>query len=193
MPSFSYELRYLEAGADILGNFLLSPEIYWPLGISAPAGETPYPQLTLGNLELSRLRASVLANNSEEQEQLARVNEKFKQVHKQWQVAWENKATHEIRSRLTQWRNFLEDYRDNSAANYDRYFYDVFRRVICQILTPEAGGLSKADAEMISGLDGLLSLLLIKGDFVWEPQLKSAFPETDFWYLYGRLPKERPL
>lgn len=193
MPSFSYELRYLQAGIEILGNFLLSPEIYWPAGISAPAGEPPYPRLTLGNLQLSYLRASALANTTVEQEQLAQADEKINHIHRQWQVAWENKAAYEIRSRLTQWRNFLEDYRENSAANYDRYSYEVFRRVICQVLLPETEDLSKADVEMIDGLDRLLSSLLIKGDFIWEPELKGVFSEKDFWYLYGRLPKERPL
>ena len=47
-----YELRYLKAGIDMLEDYIQSGELYWSIGISAAAGQTPYPQMTLGGLLL---------------------------------------------------------------------------------------------------------------------------------------------
>ena len=56
MSTFLYDLRYLQAAVDVLQDFLFSPEIYWPIGIQPPMGETPYPQLTLGGISLALVR-----------------------------------------------------------------------------------------------------------------------------------------
>jgi hypothetical protein len=185
-------MRYLQAGMEVLEGYLLSPEIYWPVGIAAPPGETPYPQLTLGNISLARLRATAKATTLQEKEQLAQANEKVNATHQQWRVAWGNKALQEIRGRVTQWRNFVQDYRENSQANYDRYAYEISRRVIIQLLLPNADGCTSADQEIIRGLDGLLKTMLTPGDFIWDGDLKEAFAPDFYWYLYGRLPEVYP-
>lgn len=189
MPSFVYEFRFLQAGAEILEDFLLSPDVYWPIGIQAPSGETPYPQLSLGCLALAQTRAQVKAQSQPEKVQYERVLAEIQAVHEKWRVAWGNKAANECRSRLTQWRNFLEDYREKPAADYDRFAYEVTRRVVLQLLSADAA-LSSIEQELISGLDGLLDSLLVRGEFIWEADLQTAFPEQTFWFLYGRLPKE---
>ena len=55
MPSPEYDLRYLKAGIEQLESYLLSSDVYWSIGTRAPAGETPYPQLTIGGLLLARM------------------------------------------------------------------------------------------------------------------------------------------
>ncbi len=190
MPTFTYDIRYLQAGTEVLENFLLSSEIYWPIGASAPAGEAPYPQLTLGGLALSAARAAAKAGTAVERSELAGVTNKIEAARRKWRVAWGKKASQEVRGRLTQWRNFLEDYRENPGANYDRYPYEVFRRVVIQLLETDAEGLSEAEREMIQGLDVILRANLKNGAFVWEPDLQPAFPISIYWYCYGWLPKD---
>jgi len=190
MPSFVYDLRYLQAGADVLENFLLASDNYWPIGVGAPEGGAPYPQLTLGNLLLAKARATVQAVSPVEQRQLDQINERIDAIHEQWRTAWSGKASGELRGRLVQWRNFLEDYRENRQANYDRFRYEVFRRVIIELLLPDAEALSSADHEMLDSLDGLLKAVLKPAGFIWETELESAFPKQPYWFLYGYLPGE---
>lgn len=52
-----YDLRYLAAGVKALESYLLSSDLYWPPGIEARSGESPYPSLTPGNILLAKLRA----------------------------------------------------------------------------------------------------------------------------------------
>lgn len=57
MPSAEYDLGYLKAGISALENYLLSNDLYWPVGASSPSGEPAYPRLTLGGLLLAQKRA----------------------------------------------------------------------------------------------------------------------------------------
>ncbi len=49
MSGPKYELRYLRAGLEMLEDYIQSSELYWSIGISARQGQTPYPQMTLGD------------------------------------------------------------------------------------------------------------------------------------------------
>jgi hypothetical protein len=190
MVSFIYDLRYLQAGAEILEDFLLSQDVYWPVGIQAPPGETPYPQLSLGGMALAQARAQVHVNTQDEVKQLQRVLENIESAHQQWRSAWGGKAAYEMNARLNQWRTYLEDYREHPQANYDRYRYEVFRRVIIALLASQVDRMREAEQEMLHGLDALVNTLLAPSGFVWEADLQKAFPHDPYWYLYGLLPKE---
>ncbi len=49
MPSFEYDLRFLQAGLDQIESFLLSDDIYRPVGAVAPHGEAPYSTIYFGS------------------------------------------------------------------------------------------------------------------------------------------------
>lgn len=190
MPSFLYDLRYLQAAVAVLQDFVFSSETYWPIGVQPPAGEPPYPQLTLGGISLALVRAEVRARSAEEKAQVAEIRSKIGSIFKQWRTAWGKKAAHEIRGRITQWGNFLTDFSENPNSNYDRYNYEVFRRVIITLLTPDAMDLSKEDQDEINGLDKLLKSNFVPGTFIWETELEVAFQPGLYWFLYGRLSKK---
>jgi len=187
-----YDLRYLRAGIELLENYLLSQDIYRSLGVGPPAGEPPYPQLTLGWMLLSRRRLQASAVTPAQRSELARLGAELEATRTRWRVAWGGKARAEFRPRLNLWRDFLDEYRAQSEANYDRYGYEVSRRVLLELLQPEAEGLEKADLDMLSGLDGLLKALFQPGEFIWDAALTPAFPAETYWYLYGLLPKHWP-
>lgn len=189
MTSFNYDLRFAKAGADILENYLLSKDIYWPIGVKPERGEPPYPQMSLGGLLLELGRARARASHLGQQGELEQVLSAVEVTFQRWPVALEKKADQEMRARLTQWRNFLEDYRESSEGNYDRYTYEVFRRVIIELLLPHTREITQAEQDLLRGLDALLKSLLRAGEFVWEEELQAAFPAEPYWYLYGVLPK----
>jgi hypothetical protein len=87
------------------------------------------------------------------------------------------------------WRDFLEEYKENTQANADRYDYEVERRVMLHLLSPEVKQLPQEYKDMVAGLDLRLRRALLPGDFIWDPQIAKGFPVDEYWYLYGSLAK----
>lgn len=187
MATAEYEIRYLRAGIEIGEKYLLAKDIYWPVGIRAPWGEPPYPQLTLGGLFLALKRAAALEKTQPQQAELDDLSMQLDALRSRWRTAWGKKASAEFRARLVLWRDFLEEYRQQPAANGDRYPYEVGRRVMLDLLQEDALDLHPAQVDLLDGLDLLLKAILVKGDFVWDVALQGSFPAAKYWYLYGRL------
>lgn len=190
MPSAEYDLRYLRAGLDQLEKYLLSNDLYWPGNVSAPAGEPPYAQLTPGSLLLARQRLQATVQTEAEQVEAQELIERFNSVMMQWRTAWGKKCAADFHGRLRLWGDFLNEYRERPAANYDRYSYEVGRRAQLHLLRPQAVDLPDAELENLAGLDKLLKAVFVRGAFVWSDELLPAFPEGIFWFLYGRLSKD---
>jgi hypothetical protein len=188
MPTAAYDLRYLQAGFDQLESYLLSHDLYRPIGIQAAPGETPYPQFTLGWLLLARLRVQVTSQSAAERFELECLSAQIDALHSRWRSAWGNKAQAEFRARLNLWRDFLEEYREHPASNYDRYAYEVSRRVLLELLAPEVAQLPEADRQALFGLDHWLLAVFAPGAFIWDPILAPGFPQPKYWYLFGKLP-----
>ena len=187
MPSAAYDLQYLEAGLAVIEQYLLSPEVYWPIGINAPRGEMAYPQLTLGGMLLAVQRLHASARQPSQQSSLRNASIELDAARQRWPVAWGRKASTEFPLRLNLWRDFLEDYRRKPSTNADRYAYEVSRRVQLQLLQPEADMLQGSYTTLLTSLDRLLKVSLIQGNFIWDPILSPVFPVGTYWYLYGRL------
>lgn len=192
MPSIESDLSYLRAGADALQDYLLSNDIFWPIGAPAPAGEPPLPQLTLGGMLLAQARLLAKTGSakmsSQQQVELTNLEERLNAARGRWRVAWENKAGKEYGARLNLWRNFLNEYRENPENNAGRYSYEVSRRVQLQLLGKE-GAITPEQGEMLKGLDLLLKGIFQPGGFIWDDELAGGFPPETYWYLYGRLRK----
>ena len=191
MSSFAYDVTFLQRGIPELQSYLLSNEIYWPLGLATPTGGTPYPRMTLGWLLLAKARARgwVDANRvSSQANQLESLARELDQVRARWRVAWNKKAAQEFSSRLKLWADFLNEYRGDKAAHARRYRYEVQRRVMLDLLAGEADPIPKPESDLLQGMDSFLRAALKPGAFVWEEELTGTFPPESYWYLYGNLP-----
>jgi hypothetical protein len=187
MPSAEYDLGYLRTGLSVLADYLHSKEIYWSLGGSPSRGEPEFPSLTLGGMLISQSRLHAQPLSSGQRDELARIDEQINDLRSRWRVTWESKASNEFRARLNLWRDFLEEYRQSSEANADRYSYEVSRRVMLYMLKQEAGEIPPTQIELLSTLDKFLRAVFIPGDFIWNPELAPGFPPSIYWYLYGKL------
>jgi hypothetical protein len=103
-------------------------------------------------------------------------------------VAWEAKAAHEIRSRFSLWQNFISDLRHDPDQAAEFYAREVSWRVLLELLSAELPA-PPPETEALETLDAALKSYWRPGEFVWEPELKTAFPEAPFWYLYGSIRK----
>ena len=190
MPTLEYDLRYISACKELLKDYLLSKDIYRPIGISAGRGLPPYPQLTLGNMLLAIMRAQARRDKPEVENDLRRLERQINRLHKQWRVAWETKARDEFRARLRLWGNYLDDYRKDPGLHASRYGYEVGRRVLLQILESETVDIPQEQLSLLAGMDKLLQAFFSEGAFAWDEELTSSFPREPYWYLYGYLREE---
>jgi len=170
MPNLDQDRHLLEAGVQVLSEYLLSPELFYPLG-----GDLP--RLTLGNLLLAQ-RRSTAAGSELHSNEIAAVREK-------WQVAWGQKVSREVHTRLELWRNFLSEYPSSAAANADRFPAEIRHRAILQLLSKDVT--SAAELDQLPGLDSVLKGSWSSGEFVWEKQVSQGFDPIEFWFLYGTL------
>jgi hypothetical protein len=192
LPSLEYDLRYLRAGLEELSDYLLSDDLFWPINTSPPSGESPYPRLTLGNLMLSKKRLQARSLLPDQQIQFTKFTNQIEIVSTKWRVAWEKKASHGFRSRLSMWKNFLDEYYKHPPSNADRYTYEVRLRVILHLLDSEISDKEESEIKLLSSLDTLLRAVLVKNKFIWDSVYEGGFESEDFWYLFGKLPETLP-
>ena len=182
-----YELRYLEACIQVLEQYLLSDELYWLPGITAGFGRTPYPSITPGNLLISKQKASVITSQGEEQVRFHAVQRQLDVILSHWRSAWEKKCQAEYANRLKLWSDFLGEYTREPEKQYDRFAYEVTRRVILQLLKGHISSPDPEEIEFLARLDQRLRAVFQPGIFAWSPDIQAAFPQDTYWYLYGTM------
>jgi len=176
MTSVEKDRAFLEAGIPELKDYLLSEELFWPI----TARGYDLPRLTIGGLLLAQARLD--ARGERIDAQIAQLEV----IRSKWRVAWETKAGREFQSRLNLWSNYLTDYRQNPEGYADSYPHEVHNRVMLKLLRSDLPA-DMLEQEALSSLDTALRSSLLPGTFIWEPELKSGFPQDAYWFLYGTL------
>jgi hypothetical protein len=143
-----------------LENYLLSQELYYPIG-------SHLPPLTLGGILLALARMGARA------EQFRAPAEALRSKRRS---AWEAKATREVKARSELWLNYLAEYRDDPKTGARLYSQNVRYRAMLTLLGQPAD-----DA------DGFVKSVFKEGDFVWEEECAPNFPREAFWFLFGTL------
>jgi hypothetical protein len=187
MPSVEFEIAYLQAGVPLLESYLLSNDLYRSIGSPAPGGQSAFPQLTIGSLLLSQARLNARRLDERQRSGLAAIDQELYACQYRWRTAWDRKSAQEFSARLKLWGDFLGEYRLSPENHSDRYAYEVRRRVMLELLTPFVQNQRPAEMELLSGLDTLLTSVLVAGKFIWEPDIAEGFPPERYWYLYGSM------
>jgi hypothetical protein len=187
MITFEYDLHYLKAGLNLLENYLLSDEIFWPMDIHPSEGQHAYPSLTLDGLLLAQARLVGHRLYPIFRDQVDPIISDLEFYRSKWRVAWEKKASQCYSVRARMWHGFLQEYRDNPQENDDRYRYEVRLRVMLELLKPESKLGDHPEEELLSGLDKYLKSVITPKGFIWDADIQGAFPEDVYWYLYGIL------
>ncbi|MGW8143106.1 MAG: hypothetical protein ACWGN2_01850 [Anaerolineales bacterium] len=184
MPSFEYDSGYLKEAVELLENYILSKDIYWNLNANSPPGEPGYPALTLGAVLLAEARLQGRDLTEVQDRKLSRLQQVTDRIRAKWRTNWGNKAKEEFRSRLDLWGKFIEDFRRDPKGNFDRYSYEVNRRVMLELLEAEASEIPIVQRELLEGFDKILSAMMVPGEFVWDEKFEAGFPTERFPYLY---------
>jgi hypothetical protein len=181
----SRQLDLLSSQLDELKAYLLSPELFWPLG--GPIRETP--RLTLGNLlfNLRTLKSGSSMLESAQQIRLTRLESIWEAAQTRWESAIAKKALQEMGARLNLWRGYLDDLSEGLGGRLN-YATEVRNRVLFELLIPLAAR-DEAYDEMLAAmhsLDQRFVGLSTPADFVWNEAYRDAFPKPLFDQLYRR-------
>ena len=158
--SIQKDNQYLSTGIPELENYLLSKELYYPIGSNLP-------QLTLGGILLSLARMGT---------QAAKFEAQVEAIRSKWQVAWDVKSSREVKARDELWVNYLAEYREDPKADVHLYSQNVRYRAMLTLL-------GKAEVDS----DAFVKSVFTEGKFVWEEECAQNFPHKTFWYLFGAL------
>jgi hypothetical protein len=171
-----------------LEDYLLSPELFWPLSTKTQA--IAQDRLTLGNLLLCFDHLEALRPQfSVQSEATLRKHELFwQQATEKWKTAIRNKASQEASARINIWRSYLMDLDDGKAREFT-YSHEIRNRVIIERVLSFGLSVEGLNADLQS-LDQLLRSLTVPGDFQWEPELKTQYPPEPYWFLY-RMPRKQ--
>lgn len=186
MATAAYDRAYLEVVRPELEAYLHADELYRTLHVDPPAGEPPFPSLTIGNILLAyaRLRAQDPAAAETLWQPIAALRQ-------QWRVHWEQKARRELHARLQRWADYLRSL-ESDPSQADFYRYEVRQRVIVQLLGEELNGFTEEEQKFLRRVDRVLRAIFEPGAWIWEPELQPAFPRETFWYLYGKPSESLP-
>lgn len=168
MPMPPEDRQFLEAALPELQTYLLSDVLFYPLTHSLP-------RLTLGGLLLAQRRLHAYEDASPLDLRLDTLRDK-------WRAAWEKKAAQEFETRLTLWRNYLDDCREEETLR-ENYLREVRWRVMLALLVAEL----PADSSELNALDQQLRTKFQTGGFIWDEALVREFSQDDFWFLYGKM------
>lgn len=168
----------------MLESYLLSDTLFWNLSVSSQIGHN-YPNLTIGGLLLFQKYAGSLIETEFQRNSYRKIETQFEAFRTNWRVAWGRKTTWEFQSRLRQWGHVLTEIRKDSDKNIPYYRYEVRTRVILSLLQPEISEINPAYLDQLENQDAQLRLLLNPGVFIWDAALVAAFPEDDYWFLWG--------
>jgi hypothetical protein len=188
MSGIAYDLNYASAGLNDLKDYLLSKELFWPLGLDPSLGRSTSPRLTPGNLLFSfaRLNAYRLGEKLDTRQgnELLKLEREFEALRSKWAVAWEKKVAHEFNSRFRQWGLYLTEVGDDTGAHAPYYRTEVRLRAFLELLRDALVQKPEVD---LSVLDSSLRSYFTPGDFIWDEDLAVGFPREKYWYLWGRL------
>lgn len=183
------DLEILTAMADEMAGYLDSDVLFWPMQTGG------MPKMTVGGYLMRQFRLLALGDSLEmaEKQQLSQTVSRFNQALIERVVRFEQKATRELDARMRQWGEFLRDLekeRDVSRAGYGTAVEArAMITALVEKLQKRPYQLPPRTMTRVDLLDANLRRFWEPGQFVWSEEWQPAYPQTDFWWLYG-LPKD---
>ncbi|MFQ5932713.1 MAG: hypothetical protein ACE5MM_09915 [Nitrospiraceae bacterium] len=181
MPDVESSLQSLEEAVEEMESYLLSKETF--------RARTGRESLSLGMIALARKQLAARQEElaPTESDRFENVQANLDTIHEKWRVAWERKATGELRSRLNLWREYLADLEGRPSMG-NSYPQEVRNRAMAVELLDAAGNQPEVKGleASLDAIDGRLREILRPGEFVWDEELRPVYPREQYWFLYGK-------
>ena len=182
------DLQTVEIMVDEMESYLNSDNLF------GPTLHADQPLITLGGYFLREHRLQALADqrlDSGERARLEAARSKFASLAAEQQHRIREKVQQELDARINQWRGYIEEL-EEAPENADYYRVEVEKRAILAALrrqTPEYVSAFQLSPDLIRQIDELDTRLRRRwraGSFVWPDAWKPAYPDSAYWWLYGR-------
>ena len=180
------DLAILQEMASQMEAYLKSEALFWPMQYS------DMPKLTLGGywLRQHRLTALHALLTAEQLTQLSATVKLFETAVSPWVVRSEQRAHIELAARIRQWSEYLRDVHAGKATDVAGYPAHVETRAIIAALIDQMQQrpyiLDEAVIAPVLQQDKGLRARWQTGEFVWPEAWQPAYPQPEFWWLYGR-------
>jgi len=181
MPTPEQNFAFIQTGLEELEEYLLSGVLFWSL-----PGAASRQRLTPGGLLLAMRSLNDGNVPGVRRPDVERLAAGLQALLDKQRSAWQRKCRREVHARLELWKNYLDDYRLSPEDHADLFPEQVRWRVLLQLLAEQVE-LRPDEDVILTGLDNIVKLSWLPGEFLWEPGMAGAFPEPEYWFLYGRL------
>ncbi|WP_420629867.1 hypothetical protein [Candidatus Leptofilum sp.] len=182
----THDLAVLQEMAAQMSDYLKSETLFWPMGHGG------MPKLTLGGYWLRQHRLTALHHllTGEQQAQLSAAIKTFETAVSPWVVRTEQRAHTELAARIRQWDEYLRDLREKRGENTGAYPAQVeVRAIIAALVAQLQQAPYQLDGKLLQSVltqDKGLRARFASGNVVWPDEWQPAYPEPEFWWLYGR-------
>jgi hypothetical protein len=179
------DVAVVEEMAEQMAQYLDSDVMFWPMSRSG------MPMLTLGGYLMREHRLDKLPDLLPPQTRTtaAAAIHLFNQTLAERIVRFEAKAQQELQARLRQWEEYLKDVERGTADRSSNYGTAVETRAMIAALIDRLSlppyQLDARPLQHLSLLDTRLRNTWQPGDFIWPAEWVSAYPQTEYWWLYG--------
>lgn len=179
------DLVILTAMAEGMADYLKSDILFGKLS------DNSMPMLTLGGYLMREHRLLSLTDllSSAEQAQLETAVWQFNSALVEKIIRLETKGRKELDARLRQMEEYLRDLQNKKGAGMN-YETAVEPRVMIAALIHKLEmapyQLDERVLQQVDLLDRHLRRRWSPGDFIWPEEWQPAYPQIDYWWLYGR-------
>lgn len=179
------DLDILKAMVEELTNYLSSEAIFWPMF------KADYPEMTLGGYFMRQRRLQILSYllSDTDQAKLKKILIQFGDMTMDRKAVLMKKGLEELRMRLNQWKDHLQEYWESETIEKAFYATDAeVRTMIADLIFELEIDLYRVDKKLLEQMDALDEALRLnwqEGDFIWPEDWIPAYGKGDYWWLYG--------
>jgi hypothetical protein len=192
MPEQKYsverDLKEAQEMAKALVPYIYQDQLYGNVG-GGMFGSRDMPKLTIGGLLMRIHRLHSVPLTATQQQTLSEVENQLASVRTEWRMHYDEKLVHEANSRLDGIESFIQECREDPRACGNAYMPEAQRRTIVQEILHELESLGALPNELKTKMlrvDSQLHGYVHAGDFIWSPELRSVYPKSAYWWLYGK-------
>jgi hypothetical protein len=181
------DLDILQAMVEEMPAYLSSAVLFWPML------NDRFPRLTPGAYLLRQHRLLALPNllSDAQQRELQEAVDRFHRITADRVVRFEEKSNRDLRARLHEWGQHLDDFQEHDTVPLAHYANAVQARAtvsaLVQKMEQRPFRLAPVVAQKVQDLDHALRALWKEASFVWPPEWIPAYPRPEYWWLYGQV------
>lgn len=177
------DVRTLEAMAANLTPYVYEKDLYGVISSDST-------RLTVGGLLMRLHRLEALNLSAEQRQRVQNARQQLEHARSEWQSHYKDKILQELQARLNNLAAFVAEYSEDKQSARSAYPAEATHRTIVEALRQEAERLHIWSDELrakLRDLDARLRGLLDKDNptFVPPTGLESAYPESEYWWLYA--------